>query len=53
MKRMLEMHVKEGQSIRDFVTEFLTYTRKKTYAFQLDSHFGQRLCVNALYNALA
>ena len=41
-----------GQSIRDFVTNFLSYARRKTYAFQLDSHFNQRLCVNALYNAL-
>ena len=52
MKRMLEMHVQPGQSLRDFVTHFMSYARRKTFAFQMDLYLNGRFCVNALYNGL-
>ena len=49
---MLEMHVQPGQSLRDFVTHFMSYMRRKTFAFQMDLYLNTRFCVNALYNGL-
>ena len=46
------MHVQPGQSLRDFVTHFMSYARRKTFAFQMDLYLNGRFCVNALYNGL-
>ena len=52
MKIMMDMRIKKGQSVRDYLTYKLAYMRRKTNAYDIDKVCGDRFAVNALFNGL-
>ena len=52
MKIMMDMKIKKGQSVRDYLTSKLAYMRRKTNAYDIDKVCGARFTINALFNGL-